>query len=137
MIRRPTRSTRTDTLCPYTTLVQSSCSCPSLRLERRSQRRFARFTGADAGDRGEVEHENLAVADGLRAGRRLDGLDHLCCDLVARGDLDLHLGQHVGRILGPAIDFGLALLPAKALDFGHGHSGYADVAKRLAHPAEF
>src|SRR3546814_2169973 len=27
MIRRPPRSTRTDTLCPYTTLFRSACSC--------------------------------------------------------------------------------------------------------------
>src|SRR3546814_9590276 len=27
MIRRPPRSTRTDTLCPYTTLFRSGCGC--------------------------------------------------------------------------------------------------------------
>src|SRR3546814_7717732 len=31
MIRRPPRSTRTDTLFPYTTLFRSSCAAPSSR----------------------------------------------------------------------------------------------------------
>src|SRR3546814_12511693 len=31
MIRRPPRSTRTDTLCPYTTLFRSAPSAPSSR----------------------------------------------------------------------------------------------------------
>src|SRR3546814_20750742 len=48
MIRRPPRSTRTDTLFPYTTLFRSFCLASSafrlgqfdqLRLERRSSRR--------------------------------------------------------------------------------------------------
>src|SRR3546814_11935020 len=32
MIRRPPRSTRTDTLFPYTTLFRSACSCVNLRF---------------------------------------------------------------------------------------------------------
>src|SRR3546814_2504708 len=35
MIRRPPRSTRTDTLFPYTTLFRSSGSCPELGADRR------------------------------------------------------------------------------------------------------
>src|SRR3546814_13979516 len=46
MIRRPPRSTRTDTLCPYTTLFRS----PARRHERKHrarQRRLARAIGSD------------------------------------------------------------------------------------------
>src|SRR3546814_5124494 len=35
MIRRPPRSTRTDTLFPYTTLFRSSCTTPTPPLKRR------------------------------------------------------------------------------------------------------
>src|SRR3546814_1541905 len=35
MIRRPPRSTRTDTLVPYTTLFRSSCSFSAVRQQRR------------------------------------------------------------------------------------------------------
>src|SRR3546814_5396562 len=46
---------------------------------------------------------------------------------------DLH---HVGRIFGAAVDFGLPLLPAEALDLGHGHAGDAEPGQRLAHLVE-
>src|SRR3546814_2808300 len=38
MIRRPPRSTRTDTLFPYTTLVRSQQAVAELRLEAAAQR---------------------------------------------------------------------------------------------------
>src|SRR3546814_20417826 len=39
MIRRPPRSTRTDTLFPYTTLFRSAERCPDVRRDPRSERR--------------------------------------------------------------------------------------------------
>src|SRR3546814_14551309 len=42
MIRRPPRSTRTDTLCPYTTLFRSERSRDTLRSARRTSLDFAR-----------------------------------------------------------------------------------------------
>src|SRR3546814_7644326 len=36
MIRRPPRSTRTDTLCPYTTLFRSASTSPALAAEMNS-----------------------------------------------------------------------------------------------------
>src|SRR3546814_7899176 len=39
MIRRPPRSTRTDTLFPYTTLFRAGEPCPHRVPERRDQRR--------------------------------------------------------------------------------------------------
>ena len=56
--------------------------------------------------------------------------------LGAGGDLELHLGQHVGRVFGPPVNLGLAFLPAEALHFRNRHAGDADRAKRLAHFVE-
>src|SRR3546814_5087136 len=51
MIRRPPRSTRTDTLVPYTTLFRS-CRCPAPRLDDRRLRHGSRQGGLDgAADR--------------------------------------------------------------------------------------
>src|SRR3546814_10019002 len=62
MLRRPPRSTRTDTLFPYTTLFRSSKEC---RHGRRSTgTRYLRARSADA----------RAVARGDRAGARCGGL---------------------------------------------------------------
>src|SRR3546814_6690199 len=36
MIRRPPRSTRTDTLFPYTTLFRSECHCDNVRFEAKA-----------------------------------------------------------------------------------------------------
>src|SRR3546814_13505918 len=38
MIRRPPRSTRTDTLFPYTTLFRSQCTCGYMRIPSTAQR---------------------------------------------------------------------------------------------------
>src|SRR3546814_8575132 len=61
MVRRPPRSTRTDTLCPYTTLFRSAgrglCRADS-RPDRRRRRgpagRYRRASRRRAADRGEV-----------------------------------------------------------------------------------
>src|SRR3546814_3432692 len=74
MIRRPPRSTRTDTLCPYTTLFRSS-------VDRREDRGVA----AD-GDRA------LRVA-GMLGEHRRDGL----AELAAEAAREAHaLAVHVG-----------------------------------------
>ena len=84
----------------------------------------------------QVENEDLAVTDGIRVGGCLDGLDHLRRDIVADRDLQFQLGDHVGGIFGTAINFGLALLAAEALDFGHGHARDAQAGKGFAHLVE-
>src|SRR3546814_8935718 len=48
MIRRPPRSTRTDTLFPYTTLFRSSSASPSARGFDRGKVEIARDEHADA-----------------------------------------------------------------------------------------
>src|SRR3546814_15149441 len=46
MIRRPPRSTRTDTLFPYTTLVRSASSAPFQSAAHRVQAACRRFPGS-------------------------------------------------------------------------------------------
>src|SRR4051812_35242332 len=113
-----TRRWRRRATCPTRPRRKSFCGSwwfPSCRNARRargpSQRGISRLAGADAHGGREVENEDLAVADCLGAGRLLNRLDDLICYAVWRGHLDLHLREHVGRIFGPPIDFGLPLLP--------------------------
>src|SRR3546814_11528085 len=85
MIRRPPRSTRTDTLFPYTTLFRSRC----LDGGR------AALAGADADGLLDRADEDLAVADAPGMGGLLDGLHRALDQVVLQDDLDLHLGQEI------------------------------------------
>ena len=49
---------------------------------------------------------------------------------------DFDLGQEIDDVFGPAIQFGMALLPAEALGLGHGDALDADLVKRLLHLVE-
>src|SRR3546814_16625136 len=100
MIRRPPRSTRTDTLFPYTTLFRSSCARrpPSSLLELRSF--GARLAGL-AGRFGEPVYPVV--------GRQLDGglgrhIDHQGAHVGSRtgdgADAIYQVGGAVGDILG-------------------------------------
>ena len=78
----------------------------------------------------------VAVADlsGLR--RRRDRLDHAVGAVVGDHHLDLDLGQEVHGVFGAAIDLGVALLAAEALDLGDGQPGDAHLGERVAHVLE-
>src|SRR3546814_1160220 len=87
MIRRPPRSTRTDTLFPYTTLFRS--------LEQLGQllhHRAAELLGVDDGDRATVVAGHVvADADGQQLHRRAgldvaDDLAQVALQVVARID---------------------------------------------------
>src|SRR5580692_11931007 len=101
-----------------------------------SERVGVGLAGADADglvDRGD---KNLAVADLPGLGGAADGFDDPL-DLVGRHrDLDADLRQEVHRIFGAAIDLGMALLPAIALDLGDGHAVHADGQQRVAYVFE-
>ena len=56
---------------------------------------------------------------------RGDRLDHAVGAVVRHHDLDLDLGQEVHGVFGAAIDLGVALLAAEALDLGDGEPGDA------------
>src|SRR3546814_17974186 len=80
MIRRPPRSTRTDTLFPYTTLFRSFLLAVGMDLKGKG---FAMLEGgaavqADAGDaeHGEIDRQHIAfLAARIVAGRVVDGAD--------------------------------------------------------------
>src|SRR3546814_2506448 len=70
MIRRPPRSTRTDTLFPYTTLFRSPFGGPGLAGEfgidpahDLHQRRFARAVGADDRDLGRRQELQMDIIE--------------------------------------------------------------------------
>ncbi len=64
---------------------------------------------------------------------RLDGaLDHR----ILHDDFDFYLRQKIDDIFGPAVKFGMALLPAEALGLGYGDALDPDLVKRLLHLVE-
>src|SRR3546814_5354813 len=79
MIRRPPRSTRTDTLFPYTTLFRSSCNSGIRRYDRPA---VAAYAG------GEPDERQEEAAPAHLAGRShrypaADGAGHLGADAPA------------------------------------------------------
>src|SRR5690606_30845258 len=70
----------------------------------------------------QVEDEDLAVADATGLGALADGRDDGVSLRVVDGDLDLELGKEMHGIFGAAVDLGMALLPAVALDLGYRHA---------------
>src|ERR687895_504715 len=101
-----------------------------------SKRRRIGLAGADADDFLKIEHEDLAVADLAGVRRFLDRLDRLLEQLRLDRRLDLYLGQEVDHVLGAAVELGVALLAAEALDLGDGDSLHADRRERLSHLVE-
>src|SRR3546814_17077215 len=66
MIRRPPRSTRTDTLFPYTTLFRSDLACPDRFAAKQHQVRVLFRTQRDGGIACEDRHiafRNLTLID--------------------------------------------------------------------------
>src|SRR3546814_11711390 len=106
MIRRPPRSTRTDTLFPYATLFRSPTTAPATR-PRHEGCRLDRAAGAEPAPRPDRRHHHLAVP----AAR---GADRLAAVLHSRG-----MRRHAPVLEGP----GLAPLPA-------------DVAVRAGEPVQ-
>ena len=62
-------------------------------------------------------------------GGLLDRLDHLLDLVVVHDDLELHLGQEVDHVLGAAVELGVPLLAAEALDLGDGDALDADLVR--------
>src|SRR3546814_883547 len=81
-----------------------------ISLDPLSQRLGVGLTGADAHGMANVENKDFSIPDPAGVGRVLDGLHDLPEGVVGDGDLDFHLGKKIHRVLGPAIDFSLALL---------------------------
>src|SRR6185437_2127493 len=100
------------------------------------QRVRAGLAGADAERLLDRRDEDLAVADLAGVGGLLDRLDGALDLAVVDHDLDLHLGQEAHQVLRAAIDLGLALLAAEALDLADGQAGDAHAGQRVTHLVE-
>src|SRR3546814_18440910 len=89
MIRRPPRSTRTDTLFPYTTLFRSCHWCADrLYRVRPDHRRFAALGSADSGGApGDGQDQSGLEYGGIRHAQNAQGL---------RGVFDGNVGTAVG-----------------------------------------
>src|SRR6476646_5929324 len=95
-------------------------------------RRVAGFAGANSVNVLEVHDEDLAVADlaGLRSGD--DRLDDSVRELVANGNLYLHLRKEIDHVLRATVQLGVAALATKPLHFGDRHSLDTHVRERVA-----
>src|SRR3546814_21145431 len=102
MIRRPPRSTRTDTLFPYTTLFRSDCFVDVVDLDHREDRSEDLLPG------------DAVAALGLREDR---GLDEGAA--LAAFDVGAHLspGDRLGPLAHRPVDHGDD--PARALSCDH------------------
>src|SRR5438874_7162373 len=86
-----------------------------------SNRIGAALSGADADRLIDRRDEDLAVADPAGMRGLLDRLDGTLDHRFLHDHLDFDLGQEIDDVFGAAIEFGVALLPAKALGLGHGY----------------
>src|SRR3546814_18679042 len=105
MIRRPPRSTRTDTLFPYTTLFRS------LRggVLRQAEHVPASESGQASGPGDEQEAKRAHAAEEVRVGplpgpglRLGEGLQLKAADQVMGEDAELLPGTEIGRAAGRA-----------------------------------
>src|SRR5690242_599956 len=103
----------------------SSCS-PEAIFWFRLERVAVGLAGANAHCLLNRYDKDLAVADLAGLGGGADRLDHAVGVLLGDGDLDADFRQKIHGVFGAAIDFGVALLPAVALDLGHRHAVDAD-----------
>src|SRR5256884_2320213 len=94
------------------------------------------FAGSDPDRFFDVGDEDLAVADPPGLGGTTDRLDGFLDHVIAEHNLDLHLGEKIDNVFGPAIKLGVAFLPSKPLGFGDGDPLQSDLLQRLLHFVE-
>jgi len=95
------------------------------------------FAGADTDNVIDRADEHLAVAD-LAALRRLaDGFNGGVRRRIVNHDLDLHLRQKIDGVLGPTVQFRVALLPTEPFDLIHGQALDPDVMQGIFDIAQF
>src|SRR3546814_4984363 len=126
MIRRPPRSTRTDTLFPYTTLFRSDLGLQGRVLEDGLDHQVAaREVGRVGGRLDPAEELGLLLLGGLAAGDRLVQ-DPLGVALALLGVLD-------GDVLEDDLHAGLR---ADVGDTRAHHAGAEDADRSEEHPSE-
>ncbi len=100
------------------------------------QSAVAGLAGANAPDLVQVGHKYFAVTD-LAGFRTLDdGFDGAFDEVIGHGDLNLRLRQEIDHVLGAAIQFSMATLPAEPFDFADCHALNTDLAQCVANVVE-
>src|SRR6266436_10330723 len=95
------------------------------------------FPGSDPNGFFDIGDEDLAVADPPGLGGATDRLDGFLDHVVAKYNLDLHLGEKIDDVFGPAIEFGMSFLPSEAPGFGDGDALQSNLLQRFLHFVEF
>src|ERR1700674_1305442 len=113
--------------------VMGGSSITWLRFFGGSERIGVGFAGADAHSIFDRVDEYFSVADLAGFGGRRDGANYFLNLVRCDRDLDLELRQEVHDIFGTAIDLGMPLLPAEALDLGNSQSVDADAGEGVTH----
>src|SRR5260370_1123338 len=109
-----------------------------MRRKRHDLERVAGGSAVPAPQGGRARrHKNLAVADLAGARARGDDVHRLLGKIRRDGDFDSEFRQKIHDIFGTAVDLGVALLAAVALDLGDGHAGDPDRGECLAHLVKF
>src|SRR5258706_13852417 len=111
--------------------------CWMRRSYENLQRVAVGFAGPDPQRVIDRRHKNLAVTDLAGARARGDDVHRLVGKIRRDGNFDSELRQKIHDIFGAAIDLGVALLAAVALDLGDGHAGDPDRGECLAHLVKF
>src|SRR3546814_11433572 len=130
MIRRPPRSTRTDTLFPYTTLFRSQVVDDVLGADARG--------AVGAGVAGEADFADV-LEEGVEqrvAAAVAAVLPGIALQRIAGGGVDVLAGEEVGDADGEADDvaaFGLQALGLLVDQHDSAGSGAADPAGELVH----
>src|SRR3546814_1005894 len=94
MIRRPPRSTRTDTLFPYTTLFRSRDARPSTASYRADRRCRPLRSPADPASSGSVMMERHQILE-LMGDLKLAGMRHAYDEVIADAIKRQYPAQHV------------------------------------------
>ena len=92
---------------------------------------IARFLGANTNGGFDVADKNFAITNLTRARRPHDGVDGLLDHGIGQDDLDLDFREEIDRVFAAAVNFRVALLAAKALDFGNGQALRAHCGESL------
>ena len=82
--------------------------------------------------------ETKILPSPMRPGLRspADGFDGFFDHVVAKHNLDFHLGEKIHDVFGAAIKLGVALLPAETLGLGHGDALQPNLLQSLLHLVE-
>ena len=98
---------------------------------------FSLLLGADADGFVDFGHEHFAVADLAGLGGFDDGGNSALDTAVGEHHFEFDFGEEIDGVFTAAIDFGVAFLAAKPLDFGDRHALDADFTERILHFLQF